>query len=773
MQVDPSVNLGLAWLGFSLKVPAKKRLVSFPKSPTDASNGGSCPYLSPLSTPIPLIPDREIPSRRFVAETRTLARHQRTMLGIMGDNRRTPNIHHCTSIPWKFFGRTGELARLNEAVDGGDASLLAMMGPGGQGKTAIVQHWLGTLTQKSLDGLFLWSFYRGKDSDSCLRHLLAYAERRDAPPEVSASFCVDRLLPILRSERWAIVFDGTEVVQHEQGSWHGRFVHPELGRLLEEIASYPMPGVMVVTTRFPLPTLTQRRFARVMPLSTLDVESACSLLKSLGVQGSNEAIREAAIQCGLHAKAVELLGTLLVHFHGGAAEQHVRLPNVLEQDASDEERSVARILSAFHAEMEMELKDIVALATSFRQPATERSLLDYLRSEPLRTLLHGAWKRTYEPFAQRPEGWLSRQVQTLVDLRLLERVGQEVAEGEVVLDAHPLVRAGFEPLLHGTAGARAGFLRGRPDRRPPRSLEETREEVELFHAYAEAGLWNEADGIYTALDNPKHRFLAPAFERDLLLRFFPKGDWRQKPMWAGFGRYRSLAICFEMLGQFEDALDAYPASDAPLRGDALLALGRLEPFLAPIPTVHHWQSLWSSYRVHALALAGRADEALRVAQTLVPLDVYEWVHLFEGLFRLDRLDLIDLNSLLYTSPLQDEHRWNRLARLRMKADFLRWKKDPDQPPVYDEILDSYERGGLPFERVLTRLSYARWELSRDEREHAQALLSPALELCQRHGMKLLEIDVLEILEVSQSSSERRARIASLRAERNYLGPPRP
>ena len=114
-----------------------------------------------------------------------------------------------------------------------------------------------------------------------------------------------------------------------------------------------------------------------------------------------------------------------------------------------------------------------------------------------------------------------------------------------------------------SAQARAGFLRGRPDRRRPASLEEAREEVELFHAYCDAGLWNEADAAFVALDNPKHRFLAPALERDLLLRFFPGGDWRRPPLWPGFGRYRSLAICLEMLGQFEDALAVYREPTPP------------------------------------------------------------------------------------------------------------------------------------------------------------------------------------------------------------------
>src|SRR5581483_2326865 len=112
--------------------------------------------------------------------------------------------------------------------------------------------------QPPADGVFLWSFYRGKDSDLCLRELYAAVARLVQPPEVSASYCVDHLLPLLRAQRWIVVLDGTEVVQYESGPWFGRFVHPELSRLLEELASAPQPGVTLVTSRFSLPELERR-----------------------------------------------------------------------------------------------------------------------------------------------------------------------------------------------------------------------------------------------------------------------------------------------------------------------------------------------------------------------------------------------------------------------------------------------------------------------------------------------------------------------------------
>ena len=196
-------------------------------------------------------------------------------------------IHHCTSQPAHFFGRDAELTLLDAALEPGGPSIVAFVGPGGQGKTAIVQHWLERLAAAAsdLDGVFLWSFYRGKDADLCLRELFGHVAGTTTAPDVSATYAVDHLLPLLRRRRWVLIFDGAEVAQYESGPWFGRFIHPELSRLLEELASEPLPGVVVLTTRFPLSELERRRHARIVSLAGLDAESARGLLQSLGVSG--------------------------------------------------------------------------------------------------------------------------------------------------------------------------------------------------------------------------------------------------------------------------------------------------------------------------------------------------------------------------------------------------------------------------------------------------------------------------------------------------------
>jgi tetratricopeptide (TPR) repeat protein len=679
---------------------------------------------------------------------------------------RPPRILHATSEPLRFFGRSAELALLDSALAENCPSVVALVGPGGQGKTAIVQHWLHALTTP-VDGLFLWSFYRGKDADLCLREWLAYAEGLPALPEVSASWCVDRLLAVLRRERWAVVLDGAEVVQYEDGPWRGRFLHPDLARLLEEMASAPMPGAIALTTRFDLPTLQRRPAFRLVSLDRLDLVSARELLASLGVTGNEHELDALAASAGRHAKAVELLGTYVVRAVGPASRAGPAVPlgsrhlqpvgpasragpavplgsrHLLPPEEADEETSVARVLGLFQQALPPDEQDVLALATSFREPPSEALLLDYLASPAVRALLHQTWGRAYRPFAGRDPGWLARCVQELVALRLLERVGP----GEVkVIDAHPLVRRAFEHVA-GPAGrrenalARAGFLRGRPDRRRPDSLEQAREAIELFHAHCDAGLWNEADGTLLALENPKHRFLAPAVERDLLLRFFPGGDWHQPPLWPGFGRWRSLAICLEMLGRYEEALEVYRPADAPLRGDALIALGRLGSLLEVPQVQAPWQTLWQSYRCHALCLAGRIGEALALARSLVPVDIYEWVHVFECLLRADALNTIDLRSVLFR-PAGGDHRWAELARRRMRADYLRRTAgNPDElGEEYPALLDAYDRAGLPWERALTRLSYATWLLDRDRPEEGGAVHAVTQDLIALAGLIGLAMD---------------------------------
>ncbi len=81
-----------------------------------------------------------------------------------------------------------------------------------------------------------------------------------------------------------------------------------------------------------------------------------------------------------------------------------------------------------------------------------------------------------------------------------------------------------------------------------------------------------------------------------------------------------------------------------------LALGRIDEIIISRSRLTRGKRLWQAYREHAFCLAGRMDEALRLASVSWPVDIYEWVHHFETLVRLGRLDLFDARS--FTSSLR-------------------------------------------------------------------------------------------------------------------------
>jgi tetratricopeptide (TPR) repeat protein len=248
-------------------------------------------------------------------------------------------------------------------------------------------------------------------------------------------------------------------------------------------------------------------------------------------------------------------------------------------------------------------------------------------------------------------------------------------------------------------------------------------------------------------------------------------------------RWRSLAISFELLGQFEDALEGYREADAPLRGDALLALGRLGPLLAQPHALPPWDTLGKAYRAHALVLAGRTEEAVALARSTVPVEVYEWLHIFECLLRAGQIEAVDLRSLLYRPPHQAEHRWGDLARRRMRADCLRLQPDPpaaELQALYPALLEAYDRCGLPYERALSRLGHVCWLLRCGQTAQAQEVNGTALELARRYHMPIVEADAWTLgAEIAQRRGEAgraeaaRREAIRLREEIGYFGPARP
>ncbi len=104
----------------------------------------------------------------------------------------------------------------------------------------------------------------------------------------------------------------------------------------------------------------------------------------------------------------------------------------------------------------------------------------------------------------------------------------------------------------------------------------------------------------------------------------------------------------------------------------------------------------------------------------------------------------------------------------MRADHVRvTEPGSDLGGEYRDILDAYERAGMPFERALTRLSYARWLEAAGNSGEARVMAAGALALCRRHGMAVLEVDALELQ--ADLGETNRAALAAMREACGYRG----
>jgi hypothetical protein len=123
--------------------------------------------------------------------------------------------------------------------------------------------------------------------------------------------------------------------------------------------------------------------------------------------------------------------------------------------------------------------------------------------------------------------------------------------------------------------------------------------------------------------------------------------------------------------------------------------------------------------------------------------MYEWVHVFECLLRSGRLEAVDARSMLFRSPHAAEHRWSDLARQRLRLDYRRiMEPGAELDSEYRELLEAYDCAGLPYERAVTRLSYARWLLRHGG--DAPAVNRVTLALSRQYAMRVVEADAWEL-----------------------------
>lgn len=345
----------------------------------------------------------------------------------------------------QFVGREDALARLDAAWDDPAVRVLSIVGLGGTGKTALVNHWLLDVQDHGWRGaerVFGWSFYSQgtRDSVTSAEPFIDAALRWFGDTAPAAGSPRDRglrLAELIRGQRTLLVLDGLEPLQHPpgRGMLEGRIKDMDLAIVLRELA-VDMLGMCIITTRIPVADLARGDDSTpLINLGGLSAASGAVLLRELGVIGSDLELHEAAEDMHGHALALTLLGRYLERARGGDVRCREELP-VLEAAERIGSDKAVRVMAAYDAWLDERERAVLRLLGLFDRPADEGAMAA-LRAPP-------AIPGLTECLVGLPEDlWRI----TLSSLRGMALLAPAVAHGPGVLDAHPLVRAYFGELL--------------------------------------------------------------------------------------------------------------------------------------------------------------------------------------------------------------------------------------------------------------------------------------------------------------------------------------
>jgi tetratricopeptide (TPR) repeat protein len=360
----------------------------------------------------------------------------------------------------ELFGREDALGWLDSAYEDPRVGVLALVGFGGVGKSALVRHWLETRFEPTASApRFLGvSFYsqgtreHGGSASQFLVQALGALGETDVSEKQSRG---ERLADLVAAEPTVLVLDGLEPLQYGPGprSLEGRLHDSDVRDLLLNLASRPGRSLCVVSTRVTLtdeglqaPSCVQRS------VDVLAREDAWQVLASRGVRGSEAELKEAAESLGCHPLALVLAAEYLHTFAEGQVER-LREVDLLSEETR-EGRHARSVMAAYEtalrrdgAPLDLELLGIMGL---FDRP-TRWHWLQWLAAKPL---IRGVTRHLAA--ADSRELW-----ESISRLRQWGMLAPPESLEKPELDTHPLIREYFGQMLRrrNPAGWRAAHRR--------------------------------------------------------------------------------------------------------------------------------------------------------------------------------------------------------------------------------------------------------------------------------------------------------------------------
>jgi WD40 repeat protein/transcriptional regulator with XRE-family HTH domain len=281
-------------------------LTQQPASPAAVEEAGEAAVVRGPPEPVPLSPAAEMPLAQVGGETTASPRVD--WVGAL-------DVSH-------FTGREGELAGLSHWIVQEQCRLVAILGMGGIGKSALVSQ-LGQHLAPQFDAV-LWRSLRDAPecSDLVADCLTFFSETPPAEFSSSLEQRINQLIGRLHERRCLLVLDNLEALLEErdpEGTY--RPGYQGYGRLIERLGESTHQSCVVLTSREKPREIGAAEGphepVRSLRLLGLSQEAARSLLQDKGLRGESSAWHELIATYAGNPLALKIVGQAIVDLFAG------------------------------------------------------------------------------------------------------------------------------------------------------------------------------------------------------------------------------------------------------------------------------------------------------------------------------------------------------------------------------------------------------------------------------------------------------------------------
>ncbi len=344
-----------------------------------------------------------------------------------------------------FYGRTEELAKLEQWIVGDRCRLVALLGMGGIGKTA-----LSIKLAEQIKGKFACAIWRSlRDAPPVeaivdnIQQFLSEEQKLETNLSESLGSRISRLISYLRQYRCLIVLDNAESVL-QSGSQAGQYLekYEGYGELLKQIGEADHQSCLVLTSREKPKEITWLE-GEALPVRSLKLDGLkqweCQkIFKTKGLLASETEIKILVKRYSGNALALKIVTTIIQNLFGGCISEFLQQDTavfgdirvLLEQQferLSDKEKEVMYWLA-----IAREPVSLSELRSDLVSPITKTKLLEVLHSLRRRSLLekHAAFFT------------LQSVVSEYINQRFIEQIYDEIINSNIRLfRTHALIKA--------------------------------------------------------------------------------------------------------------------------------------------------------------------------------------------------------------------------------------------------------------------------------------------------------------------------------------------